>query len=146
MPRCKCKGPLVQHLQKGIVMRNLIFVVVILGFFAFVALVFAADWRDMPYPLPNPIYECERVPNPMWSLDDDPELDSRTFIYWAGFTKRPKEKKDYHVVAYNGTLWTVQMMDYKDDGSRKWSELCRGDSLMSVMPCFKAHCRPQRRW
>jgi hypothetical protein len=122
-------------------MPKLVIALSLAGLLAVAAAAAAADWRPMPYPLDNPIYECERVPNPMWPLDDDPEMDSSSWVYWAGYTERPKEKKDYHLVAYNGTLWTVQMMH---NGQK--SELCRGDSLRSVLPCLKAHCRPQRRW
>lgn len=49
-----------------------------------------------------------------------------TWIYRDGYTKRPAEKKDFHIEAWNGTQYSVKLMHEKDDGSRQMYELCRG--------------------
>lgn len=110
---------------------------------AFAGTAWSANWRYMPHSLSNPLYECTKVQHPLWSMDYVPY---DTWLYWAGYTKRPTEKKDFHIEAWNGTQYSVKMMYEKDDGSKQIYELCSGGTIQSVLPCLEAQCRPQRKW
>ncbi|MFO7728090.1 MAG: hypothetical protein R6X11_07150 [Desulfonatronovibrio sp.] len=112
-----------------------------------------ANWRNMPHSLDNPLYECTKVQHPLWPLTYVP-YDCR--IHWAGYTKRPTEKKDFHIEAWYcmgfrfeippESTYRVKMQIENDDGSHQMYELCRGSSIQSVLPCLEAQCRPERRW
>ncbi len=110
------------------------------------ATAYAADWRPFPNRsiLPETIGYCRHVSGPMWNLNDDPHISSSTWIYFEAYTMRPHKKRDFHLLAYNGTFYRSHILVEDDAGNRNWYVLGYGANLQDIYQSIVPYCRGYR--